>query len=288
VDGSYPLRVYLPLAVAWTVGASAATALTDGRITGWAPDPGVLASVATMAVVLLAMRALDDLRDLDYDREHNPGRPLAAGAVAVGDLTVLIVACTATALLLNAWRWPVLCVLAALFGYAFLVLFADRRFGWPSGDAMLVGLVVNVPVQLLTNTFLYAGLLHSAGLRPSWSGAVGIVVATVAFLHVEFARKTTRAPRRGERTYVTKLGTTGTASLAVACAVVSPALLVAAARPWHWPVLLALLPLACPALAAARFHKGRLPRWPYGLAATFVMTSYAGFAVVALIEGTLT
>lgn len=280
--------MYLPLAVAWTVGSSGAAALTDSRVTGWAPDLGVLASAATMAVLLLVMRAMDDIRDLGYDREHNPARPLAAGAVSVRDLAVMIAAGTALVLVLNAWRWPVLCVLACLLGYAFLIVWVDQRFGWPSGDAMIVGLVVNLPIQLLTNAFLYAGLSYSLDLRPSWSGAVGMLVATLAFLHVEFARKTTRAPRPGERTYVTVLGATGTAALAVVCAAGSIALLVATVRPWHWVVLLAVLPLAGPLLAAARFHLHRPTRWPYGLAAGFVMTSYAGFAAVALLEGALT
>jgi UbiA prenyltransferase family protein len=274
--------------VAWTVGASGATALTDGRATGWTPDVGTLASVATMVVVLLVMRAMDDIRDLDYDREHNPGRPLAAGAVSVRDLVVVIVAGSALALLLNTWRWPVLCVLACQLGYAFLVVGVDRRFGWPAGDAMIVGLVVNVPIQLCTNAFLYAGVLYSLDLAPSWSGLAGVFVATLAFLHVEFARKTTRAPRPGERTYVTALGTTATAVLALACAAGSIALLLATARPWHWVVVLAALPLAGPVLAAVRFRRDRPVRWPYGLAAGFVMTSYVGFAAVALLRGALT
>lgn len=272
--------------MAWTAGSSGASALTDGRVRGWVPDAGVLASAATMAVVLLAMRALDDIRDLDYDREHNPRRPLASGVVTVRDLLVLVAAATAVAVLLNVWRWPVLCVLACLFGYAFVVMWVDRRFGRPSGDAMIAGLLVSLPVQLLTNAFLYAGLLYSLDLRPAWSGVIGVLVATLAFLHVEFARKTTRTPRPGERTYVTVLGTTGTAALAVGCAVGSVALLLATARPWHGVVLLALLPLAYPVLAAMRF-RGAV-RWPYGLAAGFVLTAFAGFAAVALLQGVLT
>ncbi len=271
--------------MAWTVGATSAAALTDGRVTGWVPDLGVLTGVVTMAVTLLVMRALDDIRDLDYDREHNPDRPLAAGAVAVRDLLVMIVAGTALVLLFNAWRWPVLCVLAGLLCYAFLIVWVDRRFGWPSGDAVVAGFLVNLPVQLLTNAFLYAGLLYSLDLRPSWSGALGVLVSTLAFLHLEFARKTTRTPRMTERTYVTLLGTTGTAALAAACAVGSVVLLVTTTRPWHVGVLLALLPLAYPILAAVRFRRGRLERWPYGLTAGFVMTAYASFAVAALLEG---
>ncbi|HEY0454591.1 MAG TPA: UbiA family prenyltransferase, partial [Actinophytocola sp.] len=220
------------------------------------------------------MRALDDIRDRDYDRRYNPDRPLARGAVRVGDLAVLVAAGSALALVLNAWRWPVMCVLAGQLGYALLVIWVDRRWQWPPGDAMLTGLLVNLPVQLLINAYLYAALLHSMDLPPSWSGVAGIAVVTLAFQHVEFARKTTRTPRAGERTYVTRLGVGGTATAAVACAVVATALVVAAARPWHWTVLLTLLPLGIPAAAAWRLHRDRLPRWPYRSAALFVLTSF--------------
>lgn len=277
--------MYLPLAFAWTAGATAASALTDGRVDRWLPDVGVLASTFTMVVGLLLLRALDDIRDRDYDRRHNPDRPLAAGSVAVPDLLVLIAVGSVLILSVNAWRWPVMCVLAGLLAYAFLVVWVDQRLGWPSGDAMLVGLLVSLPVQLLINAYLYAAMLYSAGLAPSLSGAVGIVVVTLAFLHVEFARKTTRRPRHGERTYVRRIGVTGTVVVALGCAVGSVGLLIAATRPWHAVVLLAVVPLVFPALAAVRFHRDRATRWPYGLAALFVITSYVGFALIALLRG---
>ncbi|GAB3451559.1 hypothetical protein [Actinophytocola sediminis] len=283
--GSFPPRVYLPLALAWSVGASGATALTDTRVTAWVPDLGVLVSVASMVVVLLVLRALDDLRDLDYDREHNPGRPLAAGVVATRDLITMIVAGSVLVLALNSWRWPVLCVLAGLLAYAFLIVWVDNRFGWPSGDAMFVGLMVNVPIQLLTNTFLYAAVLYPLDLGLSWSGMVGVLAATMVFLHVEFARKTTRLPRPGERTYVTVVGVTGTSELALACAAGSAVLLVATTRPWTAGVLFMLLPLVFPLAAALRFARDRSGRWSYGLAAGFVLTAYVTLAVVSLLAG---
>jgi hypothetical protein len=276
VAGSYPLKAYLPLALAWTVGSAAAGALADHRIGRWTPDAGTVVSALTMVVGLLLMRALDDIRDHEYDRRLNPDRPLARGAVSARDLRVMIAVGAVLVLALNAWRWPVLCVVAGQLGYACLVIWVDRRWGWPAERATVTAFFVNLPVQLLINAFLYAGVLYSAGLAPSWPGTVGIAVATLAFLHLEFARKTTRRPRPGETTYVTVLGTAGTAALAVACAVGAVALMVVVA--WQTVVLIVLL--AFPVVAAVRFR--RLERWPYRPAALFLLAFHCGLALVGV------
>ncbi|MGX7825966.1 hypothetical protein ACTG9Q_12810 [Actinokineospora sp. 24-640] len=231
---------------------------------------------------LLLMRAVDDIRDLDYDRERNPDRPLARGDVSTQDLAVLLAVGSAVVLAANAWRPAVMAVLAAQLGYVAVMVTAERRTGWPSGDALFVNFALSLPVQLLLNAFLYAGLLHSLGLGPSWSGAVGVVVATVLFAHFEFARKTIRQPGPGERTYVRAIGVRGTAAAAIGCAVVAIALLAAAARPWSPAALVVVLPLVIPAVAALRFR--RLPRWPYGLAAGFLLAGFAGPLIANLVE----
>ncbi|WP_428964966.1 UbiA prenyltransferase family protein [Micromonospora fluostatini] len=287
VAGSYPPSAYVPYALLWAFGGTAVCAVVDDRIGGALPDVGVLVSALTLLVTLLMMRALDDIRDLPYDRTHNPDRPLARGAVRVRDLYVMIAVGTVLVLALNAWRWPVLLVLAGQLGYAFVLVGVELRRGWPAGDAMLLGFVLNFPVQLMINAFLYAGLLHSVGLGPSWSGAVGVVVSALAFLHLEFARKTTRSPRPGERTYSARIGANGTAGVAVGAALASVLLLLVVARGGpapYWPVWLAVLPLALPLLAGRRFHADRLTRWPYGPAAMFLLSSFAGYQIISIVQ----
>ncbi|WBB80675.1 hypothetical protein O7606_04585 [Micromonospora sp. WMMD882] len=287
VAGSYPPKAYVPYAVTWAFGGTAVCAVTDRRVDGWLPDVGVLVSAVTLLVTLLMMRALDDIRDLPYDREHNPQRPLARGVVSVRDLGVLIAAGTVLVLALNAWRPSVLAVLAAVLAYAFALLWADQKLRWPAGDALLLGFVVNFPVQLAVNGFLYAGLLHATGLGPSWSGVAGMVVSALAFLHLEFGRKTTRTPRPGERTYSQPLGGSTVGGLAVGAALASVALLLAVTAgdraPW-WPVWLAALPLALPALAAVRFWRDDQPRWSYPSAAMFLLGTFTVFQVISLAQ----
>ncbi|GAA3093053.1 hypothetical protein [Streptosporangium carneum] len=289
VLGSYPPAFYLPYGVSWALGVTALFTLADPRVTAWSLDGGAAVAALTFAVDLLLMRAVDDIRDLDYDREHNPGRPLASGAVRVSDLVVLIVVGVVAVLALNAGRGVALVALAAQLGYALLVLVVDQRWHWPSGDAIALSAWVSFPVQVLINLYLYAGVLNQTGLAPSWHAVPALVVASTAFLHLEYARKVTRDLRPGERSYVVLWGADRTAVTAVISAVVSVVVALAltrpwgtgpAASPWGW---LVVLPLAFVAFGADRFWRARTVRWPLLAAVAFLLTSFLLYLVVALL-----
>ncbi|MER7128595.1 hypothetical protein [Streptosporangium saharense] len=280
VLGSYPPAFYLPYGISWAVGVTALFTLADPRVTGWRPDVGVLVAALTFAIDLLLMRALDDIRDLDYDREHNPGRPLPSGAVRVGDLAVLIGVGVVVLLVLNAGRGIALVALAAQLGYALLVLAADRLLGWPSGDDVVTGLLVSFPVQILINLYLYAGVLHQTGLGPSWHAVLPLLTAATAYLHLEFARKVTRELRPGERSYVTVWGVERTAVLSVVSAVVSVVVALTFTRPWGW---LVVLPLGFVVSGAGAFWRRRAVRWPVLPPALFLLSSFVLYLVVALL-----
>ncbi|MEV7013066.1 hypothetical protein [Streptosporangium sp. NPDC051022] len=289
VLGSYPPAFYLPYAVSWALGVTALFTLADPRVTGWSLDGGALVAALTFVIDLLLMRAVDDIRDLDYDREHNPGRPLPSGAVRVSDLTVLIAVGAAAALVLNAGRGVALVALAVQLGYAILLLVVDRGWNWPPGDAVGLGALVSFPVQVLLNLYLYAGVLHRTGLTPSLLAVPVLVTVSAAFLHLEFGRKVTRDLRPGERSYVVLWGAQRTAVIAVACAVLSVTLTLVLTRPWGrgpgvapWGWL-AVLPLAFAAFGAYRFWRARTVRWPLLPAVLFLLTCFLGYLVVALL-----
>jgi 4-hydroxybenzoate polyprenyltransferase len=287
VRGSFMPAVYLPYAVAWALGVTALFALADPRIGGWHPNGATILTCVTFALALLLVRAVDDIRDLDYDRVHNPGRPLPSGAVRVRDLVLLIAACAFVGLALNSGRGMVVVALAVVLCYTVGILVIDRTLGWPPGDNLLLSGVVGLPVQILLNLYLYAGVLRSVGLGPSWYVALPLLVALAAFVHLEYARKATRTPRPGERSYVTAFGATGTAVIGAVGAVVSAALgtvltrpWAADGRPWGW---LVLVPLAFVLYGGLRFWRARADRWPVLAALLFLCTSFLGYLAVALL-----
>lgn len=279
---SYPLKVYLPYMLLWAAGLTVLLACLTDVIAYWWPDPWLVVTGVTLVVDMLMLRALDDVRDQDYDRRHNPSRPLPSGLVSRRDLLTLVATGTAAVLLLNAGRPVVLAALAVHLGYAFAVIAAEHCFGWPPGERVFLHLAVNLPIQVLLSCYVYVGFLTSTGQRPGASGVVAIAAATLAAACLEFGRKATRAPRPGEHTYTTVIGARATSALALACALTGAVVALVALRPWapggHAWGWLVLLPPLLPGLCALRFARGAT-RWPTRLTIAFPPVTYAAFVV---------
>lgn len=287
VRGSFPLSAYLPYALAWALGGTAMFALGPHRAPTWRPGWATPATLASFVLLILLARAIDDLRDLDYDREHNPGRPLASGAVAVTDVAILIGAAAAIVLALNAPRGLAFIGAAAALLYLGALLAADKLPHWPSGDALVLSALISLPVQLLLGGYLYSALLHDTHRSPGRAALLPLVTMLAVFTHLELARKTTRAPRPGERTYVTVFGVQATARAALIAAVVATGLALLLTRPWNsgaeagW---LVLLPAALPLRGALRFRRGQAKRWPPDDSGFYVLAAFTAFLAVDLLE----
>ncbi|MEU7580359.1 hypothetical protein AB0B50_22490 [Streptomyces sp. NPDC041068] len=282
---TYPLWFYAVLGLGWSYGLTFVYQAVH-RTEGIASAPGLAVTAVTIAVNLLLFRAVDDVRDLDYDRVQNPGRALVTGAVRVGDLMTLFFAGMAVLVLVNVPRGLPAAAYGAVCAYVCVVLFIEWRWEWPRPERLLAGLLVNIPHQLLMCGYVYLGTAHGRDNAP---GPLDLVVAlgfVLLLAHLEFARRLVRDPAPHMRTYVHTLGVRATRWTALGCAFAAAALQVAALRPWSpgqaagW---LVLVPLPVPVLAAVRFHRGA-PRWPLGLAVLFLLLSFSSFAAIGLVN----
>jgi len=273
--GSYPLVPSVLFAVCWAYGVTGLFALTGPPAGPWRPGLGTAVAAVTIALDMLLMRIVDDIRDLPYDRVHNPDRPLAAGAVTRSSLLRWYAVIAALLVLLNLFdRWAAL-IIAVQLAYALLLLLPG-----PDPGRLVLTLLLSCPVQLLLHLYLYVIHLRvtGGGFDPSFWCALAVVV--LATLHLEVAKKITRAPRPGERTYVTSFGLPGTVAVALLSAAGATVVLALTARPTLWSVL-TLAPLALPALAWWRFR--RADRWDARLAGYFLLASFVSWAVTAML-----
>ncbi len=259
---------YLLYAVLFTLAVEGTAALVSDPAAPWRPGGATVVRGAVVAIVLLYLRMVDEQKDLDYDREHHPDRPLVTGAVSAGELQagmgLIAVAAIAGSLALSV-RSAVM--IAAALGYG-LALWGVERLSATVREAILVNLAVTYPVQLIIMGYLVVSAIDTGQVESGWAAAAVAVVFAGAFLQFEFARKTVREPRPGEMFYSNALGATGSAVSAVLWAVVAVGGELLLVRPWDYPMpraFLAWIPLALlifPLAAAAGFVWNGLSQRP--------------------------
>lgn len=280
----YPPVLSTVYAIAFgTGGIGLFAALAGDRITAGAVPLLAMVTV-TLFADLLIMRVVDDVRDKDYDRGTDPGRPVASGAVALRDLSTLTAACVTTIVVANLSFAPGLVVIVGQLGYAAAVLAVGRRFPATRGDNLVVNLLIGFPVQLLLYVYLgvaFVEIQHEVPEAHVW--VLGILILTLCAGQVEFGKKLVRQPAPGERSYVDSIGFHATSLLTIGTGPLAFALFAIAA-----PVSpLAKAFVALPAVGVAAFgitylsHGGN--RWPAAVSAIALLGTLVAFAVVGVV-----
>jgi hypothetical protein len=182
---------------------------------------GMLAVAASFFLVLLFLRAIDEIKDLDYDRLHKADRPLVRGDVGVGEVWALAALVACAVQLLDLALDPVLTLFTSVnisYGLFLLVLERNSRV---FRESILLNLVVTFPVSAALNFFAWL-YLSTAGHAPHADFALPVIAAYIAaFLHFEFGRKLKwpHLAESGENGYAMALGSGGALLVCVALGV---------------------------------------------------------------------
>lgn len=229
---------------------------------GAGPGPvEVACGWAGVFTLLYFFRVVDEVKDLPYDREFSPDRPLVTGEVTLANVRAYAVGSAAAALVFSAVAGLVpLIVAAGALSYSLLLLLAERRSA-AFADSMWGNIVVTI--QLKTVLVLYVVAVGGGGAALP----TGLLVVSFLFgyLHWEIARKTVRRgfERPGEKLYSTAAGWAGGSAVALALLVTACVLQAVVALAWQDAgpeVLLLALPLPITAwglLKLAREHENR-------------------------------
>ena len=256
---THPPLVYALVAGGWSCSVLAMLAAAAGS----AVPMGAAWVSVVFFLVLLYLRAVDEIKDLPYDQVHHPERPLVRGAINEPEVVALAVAVAVVVIGLSAWLSPGLAALVALqlaYGVGLLVLERSwRRFR----ESILLNLCVTFPVSAVLNVEAWV-FLAGQGAAPAWPQVWPVLAAHIAvFLHMEFGRKLhwPEQVQAGDNGYAQALGVGGAVAACaafglLACGLATAAHLergagAAAALPW-----LALLP-SVGGLREFRRNRGR-------------------------------
>ena len=284
VDEVYAPGLHMAFAAAWFLALQGTLVLSEGPGRAWRLDGGVLAGILTVFLALFFLRVLDEWKDLEYDRVHNPERPLVRGAVRHRDLTVFLAVTATSVLALNMWMSPTLALLVAVDLAWGVCLVGLERISRRVRDGMLLNLLVTYPVNVALSVYTYALLLERQGASPTGRGLLIVAAFALAFLNYEVSRKTawSHFAEPGERLYSRSLGGRGAILLAFGCAATATLLVFLVAggpAPLAWLVLLPLTPAVLGLLRFVGERRQRVRLTPHALA--FLLLFYVSLGVQA-------
>jgi hypothetical protein len=280
----YP--VYLAL---WVVAVECLLVVVGDSSGPWRPSWDTGLKILALNAAGAFLRMVDDQKDLEYDTVYNPGRPLVQGRIGSRELQIAMIPAAAVALLLAATVsvWATVFV-ALILGYSLALWWLESRAPVVR-DNPIVNLVVACPAQFLATGFAMTGPPGTGDA--SWLQlAAVLLVFTAAFLHVELARKTTRASDSADlRSYSRVIGpaASGVAVLVLGVSAVLMELWLTAPWSWAahwWPIAWSPLAAAVLALISAWiFFVRRADDHPRSLPTVFVIVFYLSIVGQGLI-----
>ncbi|WP_228002270.1 hypothetical protein [Nocardia australiensis] len=280
---------YLLYGVLWVLALEGTAALVSQLDSVWRPFGSTVVRIVVVAVVLLYLRMVDEQKDLDYDRVHNPDRPLVTGAISATELraamVVIAIVSIGASLTLSAGSAA---LIVAVLGYG-LALWGLEAISATVRTDIVLNLVVTYPVQLLVTAYVVVSAIGTGEVRPCWQAAAVAIIFAGAFLQFEFARKTSKVVRPGEMYYSNALGTGGSAAASLLCAAVAVLGDLALVQPWNHPMpqaLIAWIPLVLlviPAIGARNFRRVSAADYPVLPAVGFILALYITLIVQSLV-----
>jgi hypothetical protein len=204
----HPPATYLALSLFWSISLMTLLQRLHGSLM---LSVQMIAVSASFFLVLLYLRAIDEIKDLDYDRRHNPERPLVRGDVGTREVWCFAALIASAVMVMNAFLSARLaCFLAGDMAYGIGLLLLER-YSPGFRLSILLNLALTFPVSAALNVYAYLYLLEQ-GSAPDLQFVWPLFAAYMAaFLHFEFGRKLKWAhlTASDENGYANVLGTEG-------------------------------------------------------------------------------
>ncbi|WP_233595504.1 MULTISPECIES: hypothetical protein [Corallococcus] len=275
----YPPLFYLVVVTLWSLSL-------DGMLRTLGGGQGLALSWDLLHVALSVfgvgyfMRIVDELRDYEYDRVHNPERGLAKGDVSFQDLYVALAVCAAILLGSNlAVSWMRALILLGIMVYSLFLWWLELNSTTYQGS-MFLTIAVAIQLHVGQGAYVWLAQAERAGRAPEAQGLLVVLGLVFIYLHWEVMRKTAwpGSTKPGEKLYSDEVGSVASSLLAFALVVGASGLMFHLSHGAAW---LFLAPVAVGVLNVALFFKTRSPR---GRSGRLAGISYFAFLFAMLVH----
>jgi hypothetical protein len=190
-------------------------------------------AVVTFFIVLLYLRMVDEIKDLEYDKIFNPTRPLVKGDLSLKEVSFYLFLLGTGTLSLNlvfgisVW---ILLLVELIYGVLLIPLDKIKIIR----ENIIINLLMTYPVNILLSVYVFLLNLSIWQVEPHGKDYYLLASFSFAFLYYEFARKIKlpKNERAGERTYSQQLGFLPAMILALLLASAAAGLLILLFQTW--------------------------------------------------------
>lgn len=287
-DIIYEPKQHLLFATLWYLSVSGGFVLlnpsaTTGSPHTWTWSAITLSGALTFFIMLFVLRAIDEVKDLDYDRQYNPDRPLVSGAVSGKDIIAYVGLGTLLVVLMNAAvsLWLSLFLLFNV-GYGLLLMKLEQWIPLMK-RSLFFNLLLTYPVSIALSFYALLQTTLTQQVSVNADHFWLILCYIMAFLHFEIIRKSMwhELVEPGENLYSEEIGTIPALVVGSFCGIVACTGMVLLFQPWSatgaaavtgW---LPLLNLIWVMLSLQKFLRQRQTRFnPRGFSVPFIVCFY--------------
>lgn len=292
VSSRYPLPLHLFYSLVWTLAISGSHAVVHGLSANW--RFGWLDAFAALSATALFffMRTVDEIKDVDYDRQFKPDRALVQGTVSTAALWRYALLAGVILLVANALiDWTLAFAVLGVMAFSVGILAFERAV--PAFGSVSMYVSTPLTIQLKSGAVAYIFLLNTFAHGGSFSAENAWLIAAFvgAYFHWEMGRKLwlPQFIRAGELSYTIARTVWGVVagmliclallgvSVAVVWEIVVPKL---PTNAFSWVAWVPVAGLAVSALGMPFVFLKRHQRFPLGI---FTQIAYAGCFLYGLV-----
>ena len=277
VNTRFPVWEYGLYAAVWFFSLLASFARLQNRSPAAYFQGMSLVGIICLYCLFLFMRTVDEIKDLEYDRQFKPDRPLPKGIVTIRDMSFYLTWIAVVIIFLSfRIHWKLAALSIMIMGYSLFLLWLEHvsdKFA----ETMFLNLFVAIQLKVGAALYVYLFYLLKASFL-SFFSLFGLITAFIfAYLQWEIARKICppELAMQGEKLYSQITGVGATISISLGFLIT--ACLILTGFYAHWLFLTPILPQA---IGILLFLKTKNKKFPLGATA---LTSYLWFLILVLI-----
>ena len=250
--------------VFWFLSLECLLILAGNSTSPWIINLKLFLGILSVFIMLFFFRAIDEIKDYEYDKEFNKSRPLVTGEVTRRELYIYIISVVLIIITINLYLSRVLLIIMLTDIFYSLILVLVEKRSDKLKNSLFLNLLITFPVNIILSVYICFFFFINYQVAPDVMAIGPLFAFVIAYLNYEFSRKTFwphQIISAEQRSYSGIIGVSGSLLLIILCGLIPVIVAFFIIKPWQvnqitdlikWIILFPYVPLS---LGLIRFVK---------------------------------